>query len=232
MQDRNRSLRILRAAVLRCRGCLGSMEAGGEAGLCLRCWEGLVALADPRCPRCALAHDEGCQEPGLWTRGDALWDYHGGRPSLGALLVPGIKAGETGWRRALLAKAAASPLPGWACGVDAVVPAPTLFLRRLQRGFDLAADWAGVLGQRAGKPVLKALVKHWRGRTQTGRPESERRRLPRKSIRLRSSFTVTGLSLLLADDVWTTGATLHRCAQALLEAGAKEVAVLTLFRAT
>lgn len=208
------------------------MAAGGEAGLCHRCWEGLVALPERRCPHCALAHGDECPEPGGWTRGDALWDYHGGRPSLGALLVPGIKAGENGWRTALLARAEAGPLPEWACGVDAVVPVPTLLLRRLQRGFDLASDWAAVLGRHTGKPVIKALAKPWLGRTQTGRPESERRRLPRKSIRMRSGPTVAGLSLLLADDVWTTGATLHRSTQALLEAGAKEVSVLTLFRAT
>ena len=210
------------------------MEGGGEAGLCVRCWEGLLPLPGPRCARCALVHDldRECRDPTAWTRGDALWDYHGGRPSLGALLVPGIKAGESGWREALLGRARLRPLPDWVEGIDAVVPAPTLLLRRLLRGFDLAADWAGILGQRSDKPVLKALAKHWRSPSQTGRPESERRRLPRKSIVLRSRTQVKGLSLLLADDVWTTGATLHRCAQALLQAGAKEVSVLTLFRAT
>jgi predicted amidophosphoribosyltransferase len=32
------------------------------------------------------------------------------------------------------------------------------------------------------------------------------------------------------DDVWTTGTTLLRCAQALQDAGAHEIRVLTLFR--
>lgn len=192
-----------------------------------------MTLPEPRCSRCALLHDpeEACPEPSAWTRGDALWDYHAGRPSLGALLVPGIKSGESGWRAALLGRALAEPLPDWTAGVDGVVPAPTRDLKRLMRGFDLATEWAAVLGHRTGKPVLRALGKHWRAQSQTGRPESERRRLSRKSILLRPGVPVKGLSLLLADDVWTTGATLHRCAQALLDAGAKEVSVLTLFRA-
>ncbi len=38
-------------------------------------------------------------------------------------------------------------------------------------------------------------------------------------------------AVLLVDDVWTTGTTLLRCAQALREGGADEVRVLTLFRA-
>jgi predicted amidophosphoribosyltransferase len=209
------------------------MDAG-SAGLCGRCWEGLQRLPDLRCPLCALVHpaEEGCPQAIAWRRGDALWDYHGGRPALGALLVPGIKAGERGWRTALLDRAEAAALPDWITAADAVVPAPTLFLRRLRRGSDLAAEWAERLGRRTGKPVLKALTKHWRARAQTGRPESERRRLPREGILLRHGVAVQGFSLLLVDDVWTTGATLHRCAQTLGDAGAREVNVLTLFRAT
>lgn len=214
-----------------CRGCLAP-AADGEAGLCARCWEGLGPLEDGRCPRCALRHQDACPEPVAWELGDALWDYHGGRPQLGALLVPGIKAGEGGWRRALLDRAWAAPLPDWTPRADAVVPAPTLPFRRLLRGRDLAVDWAELLALRAGRPLLRLLDKSWRARAQTGRPESERRKLPRRAICVRDQDAAQGRALLLVDDVWTTGTTLLRCAQALHDAGAREVLVLTLFRAT
>ena len=42
---------------------------------------------------------------------------------------------------------------------------------------------------------------------------------------------LAGGTVLLVDDVWTTGTTLLRCAQALRDGGAEEVRVLTLFRA-
>lgn len=222
-----------RGGGLLCRGCLTDLGAGAEAGLCAACWEGLRPLPSLRCIRCALPHDEGaeCPEPGDWERGDALWDYHGGRPPLGALLVPGIKTGEGGWRRALLRRAAATPWPAWTRDCQAVVPVPTLRLKRLLRGFDLAEEWADQVADGLGLPRLDVLGKHWRASAQTGRPESQRRTLPRKAFRLKGSPGMEGKTLLLVDDVWTTGTTLLRCAQALRKGGAAEIRVLTLFRA-
>ena len=221
-------------AELRCRGCLGPLSGGSEAGLCGPCWEGLRPLAGGRCPRCALVHGdpEACPEAVSWAFGDALWDYHGGRPPLGALLVPAIKSGEGGWRRAVLDRAAKASLPAWAVDCDAVVAIPTLRWRRWLRGFDLAEEWAALVAGRLDLPRVDALAKHWRSPTQTGRSESRRRALPSRSFRLRPGAPVAGRTLLLVDDVWTTGTTLLRCARRLREGGAAEVRVLTLFRAT
>lgn len=224
----NAKLPALRGEFLLCRGCLTPI-AEGEAGLCARCWEGLAPLPEDRCPRCALSHgeDRDCPEPVAWSLGAALWDYHAGRPPFGELLLPGIKAGERGWMRALLARAGEAPLPDWE--VDLVIPAPTTAWRRVRRGFDLADAFARVLAARLGVPRASPLRKAWRAPSQTGRAESQRRRMPKKAIRVKGE--VEGKVILLVDDVWTTGTTLLRCAQALQAAGAKEVRVLTLFRA-
>lgn len=214
-----------------CRGCLGPLGAEAEAGLCGTCWAGLVELPEPRCPRCALSHGEGeCQEPLVWSLGDAFWDYHGGRPPFGALVLPGIKAGELGWRKALLARAERCDLPKFAWEADLVTAAPTARHRRWLRGFDLAEDAARQVAGRLALPFLRTLGK--KGRKQAVLPESARRALPRHSIRLLRSALVEGRTILLVDDVWTTGTTLLRSAQALLGGGAAEVRILTLFRAT
>lgn len=230
MSPKQKRLRFAGAFLL-CRGCLGPLDDGSEAGLCGRCWSGLLPLAEERCPRCALVHGEGdCPEATAWSLGDALWDYHGGRPPLGALLLPAIKAGETGWRRALLDRAALAPLPPWAAEVDLVTAAPTALHRRLIRGFDLAEEAGRRVAGRLERPYQTLLAKAWHSGRQASRTESHRRRLSRKAVSLRGD-RLEGGTVLLVDDVWTTGTTLLRCAQALREGGAEEVRVLTLFRA-
>lgn len=226
------SLARARGSLLLCRGCLGPAGPAAEAGLCARCWQGLQALPEGRCPRCALLHEEGsCPEPVAWELGDALWDYHGGRPPLGALLLPGIKQGETGWRKALLGRLGLVALPDWAREADRVTSAPSALPRRLWRGFDFAAEAGRMVADRLGRPFEPLLAKAWLQGRQASRTETLRRRLPRKAVTLRRRSAPRGI-VLLVDDVWTTGTTLLRCAQALREGGAEEVRVLTLFRAS
>ena len=223
--------RLARAPLL-CRGCLRPLDDKAEAGLCGACWEGLRPLPEPRCPRCALPHGaEACPDPVAWKAGDALWDYHGGRPPLGALLVPGIKAGEHGWKRALLARSRLRALPPFAAGSEVVTAVPAAFQRRWARGFDLAEDAANLVAERLGLPFALMLRRSWSLRRQAEQTESARRRLPRKAVLLRRDAAVQGRIVLLVDDVWTTGTTLLRCAQALQAGGAREIRVLTLFRA-
>ncbi len=153
------------------------------------------------------------------------------RPALGALLMPGIKAGEWGWRAALLGRAESAPLPAFTQEVHLVTAVPAHPWRKWRRGFDLAEDAARVVARRTGKAYAPLLGKPLRSPRQAGLPEGRRRRLPQKAFRLEGRIGLEGKTILLVDDVWTTGTTLLRCAQWLAKGGAAEIRVLTLFRA-
>lgn len=106
-----------------------------------------------------------------------------------------------------------------------IVPVPAARLRGRWRGFDPAEEIAIALSVRTGLP-LHACLRRLRGPRQVGRPR--RRRLadpPRIELRRRPPRSV-----LLVDDVHTTGATLGACAAALRDGGAERVVALALAR--
>ena len=209
------------------------MTSKGEAGLCSTCWEGLYPLQETRCPKCALVHDDSrpCPDPVAWEYGDALWNYRGGRPPFGSLLISGIKSGETGWRMSLLKRINTIELPTWVESVDLITSAPPSPIQRLLRGFDLSEEVARTIATRLVRPYMRTLTKTWFSRRQAKLTESRRRRLPQKNFAMRFGVGVSEKSILLIDDVWTTGTTLLRCTEVLKKSGAKEVRVLALFRA-
>jgi len=209
------------------------MSGIGEVGLCESCWGGLWPLSEKRCPKCALVHDDKnpCPDPVAWEYGDALWNYRGGRPPLGSLLITGIKSGETGWRRTILKRIAETELPHWAGDVDSVTSAPSSPMQRFLRGFDLAEEAAKIISGKLSLPYAHTLSKSLFSRRQAKQTESQRRRMPQKSFKVCSGTKVADKIILLIDDVWTTGTTLLRCTEVLIKYGAREVRVLAIFRA-
>ncbi|HWP57589.1 MAG TPA: ComF family protein [Candidatus Acidoferrales bacterium] len=114
--------------------------------------------------------------------------------------------------------------------LERVVPVP-LHPRRLRwRGFNQSLVLAREVGRAWELPVDPfALVRLKETRPQTELPEEERRRNVRQAFAVEGA-KVKGESVLLVDDVYTSGATVNECARALLRAGAKEVYVFTLAR--
>ncbi len=106
-----------------------------------------------------------------------------------------------------------------------IVPVPTAPLRSALRGFDPAAEIAAALAERADLPTRACLARRGGGR-QVGRRRAQRIGHP-PLIQVRGEVP---RSVLLVDDVLTTGATLSACAQALRQAGAIRVVGITFTR--
>jgi len=117
------------------------------------------------------------------------------------------------------------------CGTqfDAVLPVPLSDSRLRTRGYNQAGILASEIANRVGLPCLDGFLI----RTRKTRQQSRYRDPGLRAANVRGSFavpdraSVDDLSLLLVDDVFTTGNTLHEAALALFRARAGSVTAIT-----
>jgi ComF family protein len=193
--------------------------------LCQSCAGQLTPLDGPRCIRCGrptplpVLHCLECEGRALgFATAAAAFAYDGpARELVTACKFRGLRslAAEmaelaTPRFREVLAGAAAH-----GCAREAVVWAPTTHERRVERGFDHAELFARELAARAGLPVIAAL--------QRTRGAGHQSRLGRsgRAANVAGAFCVHGAAIetnlkrvIVIDDVYTTGETLHQCALA------------------
>lgn len=115
--------------------------------------------------------------------------------------------------------------------IDLVVPMPSTLGHRLNRGYNQCAYLASAVAKRLGKPCSNHVVRRvGHPRRQGGLTEDERRENVIGTFAVRRPVLVRGKTVLVVDDILTTGATLSACAQALKDAGAERVWAVTLAR--
>lgn len=217
-----------------CLSC--AVPVGEAASLCATCWGRLQPIADPVCNALgtpfAYAQGEGAlsaaalADPPAWDRARAavLFEDEAGR------LVHALKyrdRPEAGLLMARMMAHAGRPLLAEA---DVILPVPLHWLRLWRRRFNQSAFLAQRIAALSGKPWRHdVLLRARRTRAQVGLDGEERRRNVRNAFVVRPDrlAAVAGRSVLLVDDVRTTGATAEACALALRRAGAARVDLLT-----
>lgn len=207
------------------------LKCGSEGSLlCLWCREEALPEGDSRCYRCnTLTKDSAtclaCRRHSkvrhLWVRTE--YTEHA------RALVHAMKFKYSGEAADLIAQELAGTIPALP-PETVIVHVPTITSHVRERGFDHARRIAAGLAKRSELRLVPAM-----GRTgqlrQVGSSRQVRLKQQIESFRLRAPFLVSGCSVLLVDDVLTTGATIEAAALALRSAGAKSVDAVVFARA-
>ncbi|MEM9248496.1 MAG: ComF family protein [Pseudomonadota bacterium] len=223
-----------------CLSCGGTVEAGG--GLCSTCWPDATFLAGTRCDLCSvplpgevhaedgpLICDACLTTPRPWSKGRSALAYSGA----GRRMVLSLKHAD----RTDLPDAAARWMANAARDIFVpdmlVAPVPLHWIRLFRRRYNQAALLSAAVARMTSLEHCPDLLKRLRATpTQEGRGRDARFANMTAAIALNDArrARVQGRSVLLVDDVLTSGATLAACAEVCRAAGASDVRVLTLAR--
>lgn len=220
----------------RCCGCGAGLERPLAGPLCAGCWGLLPRHRSPLCGcglplPSALAAPCGRCRRGLApvARGFSLGPYEGALRTLIHELKYRSRR-RVAERLAELICADPSARATLAAGT-LLVPVPLHPRRARLRGFNQAELLAAGISRRSGiELAARALARRRDTPAQAGLSAAARRRNVAGAFGVREPASVAGRTLVLVDDVLTTGATTRACAQALLQAGAHAVHVLTIAR--
>ena len=212
------------APCLACEGIDRDLER--PLGLCRACREQLVRVRDPCCPTCARPLAAAAVPPGFRCGRCRLrrppfegliahWAY---QPPLDRVVVA-LKFERLRFLGEHLAEGLAGRLAEDPPPVDAVVPVPLHWRRRLERGYNQADEIARTVAEKLDLPRLDVLRRRRPTRPQTDLPREERGANLRSAFRCRRPERISERGILLVDDVVTTGATLGEAARCLRRAG-------------
>jgi ComF family protein len=215
-------------------------ETGGPA-FCSACRDELLGASGRVCDRCAMPvgpfsdRNGGCSEcrgTSLgFDRAIALGPYQGPIRSLCLGLKHERNAWMARWLAELVVEGRSDELRAEIEGGAWVVPIPLHWRRRLTRGYNQAEALAIGMGRALSlpvRPVLRRVVATPK-LALTGR--TERAKLMKQAFRARAVSGLKGRTVLLVDDILTTGATSGSAARALKRAGASRVVIVVVARA-
>jgi ComF family protein len=212
--------------------CAGCGKRG--ARWCRECQDTIAGLPEPVCEICGISVNDGialcadCQVARPCFRALRSWAAFEGRVRIA---LHRLKYG----RDIGLAEALTPQFSQFAAGLgwtgELLVPVPLGPKRLKQRGYNQAELLARPLAMAMGVRYAPDALERVRDtRSQVGLSRTERQDNVRSAFRSKAA-RVRGRTILLVDDVATTGSTLSSCAEALYASGAQDVLALTVARA-
>ena len=216
----------------RCPGC-GEIVAT-LASFCAPCWSQLHFLGQSGCETCGIALEAtdsricaGClARPPRIDRTRAAVAYG----DIARALAVRLKYG----RKVALAKAMArymTPLLGTVPADALLIPVPLHRRRLATRGFNQSLLIAREIGRARGIAVAPTLLRRTRATPPLeGMSFAERRRTVAGAFALRPGASLAGRTVILVDDILTTGSTANACARTLRRGGAARVELISWAR--
>jgi competence protein ComFC len=114
---------------------------------------------------------------------------------------------------------------------DVIIPVPITFNHWIQRGYNQCDLLAQPLGEILQCPVMNLLKRKSGDYSQAGLDRDQRMQLSGISFELRKEHPLYDKTILLIDDVMTTGTTLRKCAEQLYATHPASIYGLTFCRA-
>ncbi len=214
-----------------CRECLAAIEPA-RAPQCVVCGDRLISASllrgDGRCTNCRDFEPE-------FERAVSFGEYEGGLRGLIHLLKYESVTPVAGPLGSMLAQAIQELHAGRESVRPLLIPVPLHNSRRRSRGFNQAELIAHAAAKRMSPRLEVAsgiLLRQRDTISQVGLSREERIENVRDAFRVSDRATLyQGRTLIVVDDVMTTGTTLSECARVLKQAGAERVWAVTVARA-
>lgn len=229
-----------------CRLCDTPLNNISRIPVCPECLAAITPVREPQCVICGdrlfsaqlLMGDGRCQncrdcEP-EFARAVSFGEYEGGLRGLVHLLKYESVLPVAPVLGGMLASAIAELLPGCADVTPLIVPVPLHKSKRSERGFNQAELIAHAAVKRLPQPIevaTEVLVRQRATISQVGLSREQRIANVSDAFRVRDRRRVEGRTVIVVDDVMTTGTTLSECARMLKQAGAERVWAATVARA-
>ena len=218
-----------------CLLCSSRIQAQPLHGVCTKCLQAVgwrdVSLCD-RCgvPRHARTSCSTCEQSKYVF--DWVWSYGPYEGDLKRLIHAFKFENDRGIGRDLaLFMTGSGILKERLAGITGLVPVPLHPLKEKNRGYNQARILAEELAKSMGVRLLDSvLIKSRPSVPQTDLGKQARWQNVSGTFTIVNPKAIRGWDLVLVDDVMTTGATTHHCAELLLKAGAKRVGVVVVAR--
>lgn len=204
-----------------------------NALICRECEAALTYIKPPRCMKCGKhIGDDGkeycadCAVGGhFYDSGRALFSYQGVSPSIARFKYHGRRE-YAAFYAACMAEALGDFIRD--CKADAFVPVPLHKSRQRARGYNQAEVLARELSALTGVPVCGDLVERTKKTVPMKElPAAERQNNMKKAFKiLRNDVKLD--TVIIIDDIYTTGSTIDAMSRELKKAGVKRIYFMTL----